>query len=160
MWILAAAVGLILVIFSRRLRGWVLLIAWLACAFLLIQNLYPDNEYAETLSGVQHEEVEIEDLNFDDCSAQFCTLRGRIRNLSTNYIINWITLKFTFDDCSASETQDDCVRVFESATNIFSTIPPQETRDIEKVMDLTDLDMSSFTAWHYHVDRISAEYFR
>jgi hypothetical protein len=99
-----------------------------------------DIEYEASKHRIARSELDLDVRLYGDSSNMF-RIHGRIRNNSTRYTLNSVTLKMSITDKAPGETPTLELKdvVGESIARISITVPPQQSRGIDEYVSFADL---------------------
>ena len=155
-WLVGFA-AVLLVVFSKRFRVFVIGTVAIVGSYIFIQNLLERHERAESRERVALNEIRLENALLNPSSPGYWRITGRAFNLSKAFAVTSIGIKVSISDCQ-DKPNTNCAIVAESDERISATIPPGQARDFDELVSLNGISPESMETmtWSYDVTYIEA----
>lgn len=157
-WVILGIAFVSFLIASAGFRIAVVVVVGAFGALIFWKDHAEDEERQASLTRIAADEIVLQDLSLSNSYSSY-KIAGRLKNMSREYAVDWLSLKVSMHDCPSEQYSASCVTIGEGTMSYSSPVPPGQARDFNEYVSF---DNASFKptgnlVWTYAVDRLKGK---
>ena len=152
MVVLALVPGFLLLLASRRFRALAGAVIFLVVVVGIVVYFRAANEDRLSHSRIPSSQIALENLNVDSKFGNY-HLSGTVKNNSTKFTLQYMTLEIIARDCLGRTKPENCKIIGDDKENVYVDALPGQSQDLDTYVDFPagDIKPKGRLAWDYSI---------